>query len=981
MPDGAVSAKAPGEREIREQLERTLADPLFRHSERLSAFFRFIVEETLAGRGKEIKEAVLGTEVFGRSPSYDPREDPVVRIMAGRLRGKLAEYYQSSGQADRLVISLPRGGYVPQATWRPVGFGAHVVATRVARSRSVGRGTELSELRTAFASTASGSGLAVILSGEAGVGKTTLAEEFLSGLATAGLGALIATGRCSEHLAETEAFVPILESLDDLLHREPSGDVAQRLKSTAPGWHAQVVQESGDDRSSQNKQTSPERMRREFVSFFEELSRDRPVVLFLDDVHWADPSTCDLLAYAGARLNRTRLLLLMAYRLAAVLTPEHALTKLKLDLERRGMCREISVSFLTADDVASYISMQFPGHAFLETLPQIVHQRTEGNALFMAEMLRHLQDQRILVEQDGVWTCILPVSEIGRAIPVGIRSMIRLKVQQVSEEDRILLLSAAVQGLQFDSAVVAKVLSWDPAVVEERLQALDAEHDFVRAAGEREFSDGTLSVRYRFIHVFYQHALYESLAPSRRTALSLKTACILVKLTGAGARGIAADIALLFEAGRDPANASEHFLQAARNAARVFAYAETATLCDRGLKALAALPESQERDKQELRFSLIHGLALMATRGFAAPEVEKTYARSRELCLLVDEKRRLLPVLWGLHTCYLNRGDLPSALAVAREMVGTTEDSVEPIARVEALHALGTTFVFMGRLREGRETLERIFEGYSVSDHMLQASIYVMDPCVTSLSFLALALALSGLLAQALEKAESAIELAQRLAHPPSLTYAMLWRGVVRHMRGENAQCSDDLEATMEMSRKHDLPLFLEWARIVRGSALGRMGRAEEAITEMRRSLERQSEMQSLIDRPYCLTLLAEALVARGARDEALKLCDEALEFTARTECRRYEPETHRIKGEVLLAVGEDSLLQAVAAEFATALRLARQAGCLLLELKAAESNFKLHRRLGDMRRARALLRTVVEQFTGGNESPSLLEARRLLGE
>jgi hypothetical protein len=239
-----------------------------------------------------------------------------------------------------------------------------------------------------------------------------------------------------------------------------------------------------------------------------------------------------------------------------------------------------------------------------------------------------------------------------------------------------------------------------------------------------------------------------------------------VKLVGAEARSIASDIALLFEAGRDPANASKHFLEAARNAARVFAYAETVTLCERGLKALAVLPKSDERDNQELRFSLIHGLALMAARGYAAPEVERAYTHSRELCFRLKEKRRLVPVLWGLHTCHLNRSDLPGALAIAEEMVRTTEAAANPIARVEALHALGTTFVFMGRLREGRNnTLEGIFEDYPVSDHVFQASIYVMDPCVTSISLLARVLAYSGFLDQALEKAESSIELAQRLGH------------------------------------------------------------------------------------------------------------------------------------------------------------------------------------------------------------------------
>jgi predicted ATPase len=975
-----VRGITPGGADIRQQLDRILKDPLFERSERLSAFLRFIVECKLTARLDALKESVLGTEVFGRDASYDPHEDPVVRINAGRLRGKLAEYYQTRGSNDPVVIALPRGGYVPEGTWRRDTVGELPVAVKPAVPQIVGREPELSALRTAFSAAIAGNGFAVMITGEAGVGKTTLTEEFVADLAAAGVHAFFATGRCSERLAETEAFVPIIECLDDLLHREAAGEVAQWLRDTAPGWYARVARHSLEAGPNDNGQTSQERLRRQFVSFFEELSKHRPVVLFLDDVHWADPSTCDLLTYLAERMSRTRLLLLMAYRPATAFS-ERPLNKLRVDLEPRGKCRELPVSFLTGADVTNYIAQEFPQNTFPEALAQLVHERTEGNALFMAEMLRYLREHGVLVEQDGKWSCSKPASEIRQLIPVGIRSMVRLKVQQVKEEDRKILLSAAVQGLQFDSTVVAKVLSLDPADVEERLQALDGEHDFVRAAGEREFSDGTLSARYRFIHVFYQHALTESLAPNRRATLSLQTARSLVELTGAGARGLASEIALLFEAGRDAANASEFFLHAARNAARVFAYAEAATLCERGLKMLATLPEARERNSQELRFSVIQGLALMASRGYAAPEVEKAYTKARELCLLVGDKRRLVPVLWGLHTCYVNRSDLPSALTVAQEMVQSTEDTTEPISRVEALHALGSTFVFMGRLQEGRETLERIFAAYSVKDHLLQESIYVMDPFVTSLSLLARVLVYSGFLDQALEKAEESIKLAQRLAHPPSLTYAMLWRGYVRNMRGENKQCCEDLELTMEMSRKHDLPLFLEWARIVTGSALSRMGHLDEGISEMRRSLKRQSEMGSLLDRPYCLTVLAEALLAKGAREEALALCDEVITFTARTDCRCYEPETHRVKGEVLLAAGQDSLLRDVEAEFGTALELAGKTGCRLLELNAAKSNFRLHRRIGNAGRATQELRSVLEQFTEGIETPVLVEARQMVAK
>jgi tetratricopeptide (TPR) repeat protein len=226
---------------------------------------------------------------------------------------------------------------------------------------------------------------------------------------------------------------------------------------------------------------------------------------------------------------------------------------------------------------------------------------------------------------------------------------------------------------------------------------------------------------------------------------------------------------------------------------------------------------------------------------------------------------------------------------------------------------------------------------------------------------------------------QAVIDLANRLAHPQSLAYAILWVGCVHHARGEYAESCPHLESAMALSREHKLPQILEWGRIMQGSALVHLGRAGEGIFEMRKSLDRQHAMRSLIERSYCLTLLAEALAGERAHAEALALCDEAIEFARRTEGRCYESETHRVRAEILLALGDQSQLPQVATELEYSLHVAREAQCRLLELQAAKSYFRLQHRLGDASRGRAVLVEVVSSFAHEAGSPTVLEARELI--
>jgi hypothetical protein len=465
---------------------------------------------------------------------------------------------------------------------------------------TVGRQNELAELRAAFDSAVGGRGLFVCVTGEPGIGKTTLVEDFLAELAASGRALTVARGRCSERLAGAEAYLPFLEALESLLHGPGGEAVARVMKVTAPTWYAQVAPHAAEDSSFarvllEEKAASQERLKRELGTFLQEVSRLRPLVVFLDDLHWADASTIDLLAYIGGKCATMPLLLVLPYRPTDLLLSKHPFTAVKRDFQARGVCREVALELLTRQDIERYVALEFPGHGFPEELAPLIHDKTEGNPLFMVDLLRHLRDRRVLAHEQGRWVLAQPIPDLQRELPESVRSMIERKIAQLGEEDRRVLVAASVQGSEFEAAVVARALALDAANVEEQLERLEHVHAFLRLVGEHEFPDRTLTLRYHFVHVLYQNALYASLRPTRRASLSAAVAQALVGYYGEKSTVVAGKLALLWEAAREFARAAACFLQAAQNAARLFADQEAVVLARRGLKLLEALPDSAER--------------------------------------------------------------------------------------------------------------------------------------------------------------------------------------------------------------------------------------------------------------------------------------------------------------------------------------------------------------------------------------------------
>jgi len=314
---------------------------------------------------------------------------------------------------DKDAASRPKAVEVDRALAEVLGApqdgnqlsGSHRLATKALARRTVGREKERAEFHACFASALAGRGLLLCVAGEPGIGKTTLVEDFLGELSDGGECA-IARGRCSERLAGTEAYLPFLEALESLLLSESNPAATRIMKQTAPTWFAQVGSLSNETDEStrllnEMKAASQERMKRELAAFLQEISRLRPLVLFFDDLHWADVSTVDLLSFLAGKFEATSMLIVVTYRPSDMLLAKHPFLQIKPDLQARGLCRELALEFLSQEEITQYLALEFPAHRFPPEFSQLIHDKTEGSPLFMVDLARYLCDRNVIVKTDN----------------------------------------------------------------------------------------------------------------------------------------------------------------------------------------------------------------------------------------------------------------------------------------------------------------------------------------------------------------------------------------------------------------------------------------------------------------------------------------------------------------------------------------------------------------------------------------------------
>jgi tetratricopeptide (TPR) repeat protein len=465
-----------------------------------------------------------------------------------------------------------------------------------------------------------------------------------------------------------------------------------------------------------------------------------------------------------------------------------------------------------------YLALEFPKHRFPREFAGVVHSKTEGNPLFMADLLRYLRDRKVITaDSAGAWIIAQSLSGISSSLPQSVKSMIERKIEQLSERDREVLAAAAVEGYEFDSATLVRALQAGALEIEERLEALDHIHTFVRRIGEEEFPDRTLTVRYQFVHVLYQNQLFSSLSPARRMGLSSTLAGALEGFFGEKTSTIASRLGFLYETARDFSRASDYFGVAAQNASRIFANEEAIQLSRRGLELLMKLPDGLERTRKELDLQLTLAFAVQIARGYAAQETRTNMARAQELCQSSGDTPQLFPVINGLFMHYICKGDMKSARETAEHLLALARSANDAVLLIGALTAFGAALHHQGEIVSALAHLEECSRHYDPAKQSQYVQFYRLDPGAYARSEAVRALWLLGYPDQACQKLEENLALARTMASPPGLAFGLMFEALHYQMLRQPEKTKAIAEACIALCNEHGITEELAWVQCAYG--------------------------------------------------------------------------------------------------------------------------------------------------------------------
>jgi predicted ATPase len=719
-------------------------------------------------------------------------------------------------------------------------------------------------------------------------------------------------------------------------------------------------------------------MLRELAEALERLTARPPLLLVLEDLHWCDASTLDLLAMLAGRREPARLLVLGTYRPPDVLQRGHPLQTMHHELQRHGQCTELPLPLLSETAVAAYLAWRFPDARLPAGLARLVHQRTEGHPLFMITAVEEWMRRGWLVPAAEGWTLGVAPAELASRVPESVRQMLEHQLARLSPVEQQVLEVGSVAGATFSAAAVAVGLGHEVVEVEDWCAGLARRQQWLEACGEEVWPDGTVAERYQFRHVLYQEVAYHRLTAARRVQLHRRIGERAEAGYGCQVRERAAVLAMHFERGRDYQRAVRYLQYAGENALQRSAYQEALQHLTQGLALLATLPETPARMHQELGLLVALGQAWSATKSHGAPEVEQTYARARALCVQIGETPQLFPALWGLWRFYHTHGALPTVRGLGEQLLRLAERVADPTHRMEAHSALGQTLLSLGDYAAARTHLE---QGITRTDQTTQRALVLRHgeaPGVRCLGVAADTLWCLGYPVKAVQRSQEALALAHALAHPYSLATAAFYAIRLHHYRRDVPAIQVQAEALLTLATAQQFPQWVAHGTFWQGWIRAVQGQGAAGLAQMQHGLDAVLATGQRVAQPRYLVQLAEAMGHAGQGAEGLHLLAEALMAFAESGRGDMLAEAYRLQGELLLRQGTPDAAQAET-YFQQALALARHQQAKSWELRAAMSLARLWQCQGKRAEACGLLAEIYGWFTEGFETADLQDARALL--
>jgi class 3 adenylate cyclase/predicted ATPase len=837
----------------------------------------------------------------------------------------------------------------------------------------VGREQEMGLLRERWAQVKEGLGQVVVLGGEAGIGKSRLVREVKAHVASEPHARLEC--RCSPYY-QNSALYPVLDLMQRVLQLQRGdapGAKLGKLEGALARYHMsspEIVPLLASLLSLPLSEgyppltLSPQRQRQKtleaVLAVLLALAAEQPVLLIVEDLHWVDPSTLELLNLLIDHIPTARVLTLLTCR------PDF-----RPPWGFRAHVTPLTLGRLPRPQVQVLVGRVAGGKALPAEVRQQVAEKTDGVPLFVEELTKMVLESGLLQEREDRYELIGPLRPL--AIPATLQESLGARLDRLGSVKEVAQLAATL-GRECPYELLRAVSPLDEATLQHGLSRL--------VEGELLYRRGLPpQVTYIFKHALIQEVAYQSLLKRTRQQYHQRIAQVLAErfpdTAGSHPELLAHH---LTEAGLS-GPALDYWRRAGQRAIERSAYVEAIGHLTKGLELLKTLPDTSERTQLELMLQMAKSVPLIATQGYGVPEVEQAYARARELCRQLGETPQLFQVLRGLSVFYIARAALQTARELAEQLRCLAQSAQDPTMLVEAHQVLGTALFFLGEVGPARVSLEQGMTLYDPQQHRAHTVLYGgADPGVVCFIYASLASWLLGYPEQALARSYQAVALAHEVSHPFSLAYALDLAAILHRLRREGGATRERAEAAMTLATEQGFPLWLALGAILRGRTLAEQGPRAEGIAQIRQGLAGLQATGTELARPYVLALLAEAYGQGGKAEEGLSVLTEAWAAVQKTGERWWEAELCRLQGELVLARSPEDGAEAEAL-FRQALDVASSQQAKSLELRAAMSLSRLWRHQGKRVDARGVLAPIYSWFTEGFGTGDLQEARALLDE
>ena len=841
------------------------------------------------------------------------------------------------------------------------------------QSSFVGREHERAEVRGAIALATSGNGRICLISGEAGIGKTRFCAEIAREAEKNGLAVLV--GHCSEQ--EAVPYLPFVEILERWVDRWDSpedlrraiGEDAPELGRLLPKLR-RIIPDLPDPIELPAEQARRQ-LFESFTNFIALRGHEQPTILVLEDLQWADDSTLALIAHLSKRHSDMPLLVIGTYREGEVeLSP--SLSRTLEGLIRGRLATQLRLKGLPSGEVAQMLQ-GLSGQSAPALVVSEILAETDGNPFFVEELFQHLTEENRLYNDAGQFRPELKIGEL--EVPRNVRLVVGRRFGRLGDATRKILAVAAVIGRSFTFELLeaASGAETDTLKTDALLDCLDEAHrvGLVRSGTQHP------EARFEFSHELIRQAILTELSVVRHQRLHLKVAETIECVYSNTLEDHYAELAHHYAQTESIRNAVTYYHLAGRQAAGRSAHAEAVGLFNSCLELLLTLPETAERNSQELAIQSALGTMLIAARGDGAPEVKAALSRVVDLSGKVGETPQLFVALCGLATYHLNRGEHRTAQGLAKDLLSVAERANDPAAVIVGHAVLGMTSYWLGELAFAHANLEQAVALYDPELHGHLAFVYGLDPALDALGYDGYTLWQMGYPDQSIAKAERGMAIAQKAARSNGVSTAMNYLAIAHMLRQENETAIARAEDAVGLAYKEGLPFRAAIGLVTIGAAMVQSDQDANAIVQLRRVAQAVEASGSRLS-PLHGGALAHAYAKTGQAAEAISLLAKLIDGLHETSSLVDEPWLYYLKGVALLANEPPDADEAERC-FRTSIELAQRIGARSHELHTTIRLAKLLAKQRHRKEARAALAPIYGWFTKGFETTDLKEAKSLL--